>query len=233
VSAAPAWLVTGTDTGVGKTMVGAALVRAWVDDGARVGVLKPVESGVEDQPPDGTLLWRAARRAQPLDQVCPTRLRAPLAPPLAAREEGVTLHVEHWLRRIDELRARFDRVLVEGAGGLLSPLWEGGHAADLARRGGLAALVVAPDRLGVINHARLVVEALQRREIPVIAVVLSRVDPGDPDPSCATNAAEIARHIAPPVIGPLPHVREPTPALLAQALRAVPGAERLLAPVRV
>ncbi len=227
---APAWLVTGTDTGVGKSMVGAALVRAWCDAGVDVGVLKPVESGVADAPADGTLLWDAAGRRQPLEEVCPVRLRAPLAPPVAARQEGVVLDPGDWARRIDALRARHARVLVEGAGGLLSPLWEGGHAAELARRCGLAVLVVAPDRLGVINHVRLTVEALQRRELAVVAVVLSRVAPGAPDPSCATNAAEIARVVAPPVVGPLPHVDDPTPAALADALRGCAGAERLLPP---
>jgi len=191
-----------------------------------------VESGVEELPVDGTLLWRAAGKRQPPEEVCPVRLRAPLAPPVAAREEGVALDPDDWVRRVADLRGRFDRVLVEGAGGLLSPLWEGGHAAELARRCGLPVLVVAPDRLGVINHVRLTVEALQRRAIPVSAVILSRADPGEPDPSCATNAAEIARHVAPPVIGPLPHVDEIRPATLAAALRRAPGVERLWAALR-
>jgi len=219
--------VTGTDTGVGKTVVGSALLAAWRDAGHTVGAYKPVESGVEgDEPADGRMLWQACGRTLPLDEVCPTRLRAPLAPPVAARLEGVVLDPEPWVATVAAMRPRFDLLLVEGAGGLLSPLWEGGDAAQLARRCDLPALVVAPDRLGVINHTRLVAEVLAQRGIELVAVVLSAV--GERDPSCDSNRDEIARWVDVPVVGPLPNVRELTPPSLAAALRAAPGAGAIL-----
>ena len=223
-----ALLVTGTDTDAGKTIVGSALVAAWRQRGFRVGVYKPVESGVEEFPLDATALRRAAGEIQTLDEVCPVRLKAPLAPPLAARLEGRTLDPADWERRIQALRPRFDLLLVEGAGGLLSPLWEGGDAAQLAQRTGLPTLVVAPDQLGVINHVRLTLEALQRREIPVLAVVLSRIAPGPGDPSCASNATEIARLCDVPVVGPLPFCEDLDPDGLARQLEACPGAGVLM-----
>ncbi len=221
-------LITGTDTGIGKSAVGAAIAAAWTGAGRRVGVYKPVESGVDGEPADGSLLRRAAGELQPLDEVCPVRLAAPLAPPLAAAAEGVSLDPEVWRRRIASLRRRFDLVLVEGAGGLLSPLWEGGDAATLALRCGLPLIVVAPDRLGVINHARLVLEVCERRGIEVLAVVLDRVEAGG-DPSRASNRDQVVAAAAGvPVVGPLAHVDPPEPEGLAEALRAAPGADALL-----
>ncbi len=223
-----ALLVTGTDTGVGKTVVGSALAAAWRARGLRVGAYKPVESGVEEAPADGTMLWRAAGKVQELREVCPTWLEAPLAPPVAAREEGVTLDVATWEAHIAAMRPRFDLTLVEGAGGLLSPLWEGGDAAELARRCGLPVLVVAPDQLGVINQTRLVVHVLRSLDIEVAAVVLNRIAGGEVDPSCATNRDEVARWVDAPVVGPLPFGDADDPDALAQALAACEGAAAIL-----
>ena len=223
-----ALLVTGTDTGVGKTVVGAALAAAWRAMGHGVGVYKPVESGVVDEPADGTMLWRAGGRVQELREVCPTWLEAPLAPPVAAREEGVVLDPEVWKVHIAEARTRFDLLLVEGAGGLLSPLWEDGDAAELARRCGLPVLVVAPDQLGVINQTRLVVHVLQSLQVEVAAVVLNRITSGEPDASCATNRDEVTRWMDVPVVGPVPFTDTADPDELASVLRRCPGAAAIL-----
>lgn len=224
-----ALLVTGTDTSVGKTVVGAALLAAWRRLGRTVAAYKPVESGVDGEPADGQMLWDAAGRDRPLQEVCPVRLRAPLAPPVAAREEGVVLDPADWQRRIGHATGLADLLLVEGAGGLLSPLWEGGDAADLARRCGLEALIVAPDRLGVINHVRLVVEALERRKIPIVAVVLNRTAPEvADDTSPATNRDEVARLVSPPVVGPLSFQPDLSTDRLAAAMLACEGSEAIL-----
>jgi len=223
-----ALLVTGTDTGVGKTVVGSALAAAWRARGYSVGAYKPVESGVESAPADGTMLWRAAGKVQELREVCPTWLKAPLAPPVAAREEGVVLDPAAWEAHIAALRPRFDLTLVEGAGGLLSPLWEDGDAAQLARRCGLPVLVVAPDQLGVINQTRLVVHALRSHEIDVAAVVLNRIAAGEVDPSCVTNRDEVARWVDAPVVGPMPFGDADDPSALAVALERCAGAQAIL-----
>lgn len=223
-----ALLITGTDTGVGKTVVGAALAAAWRTRGFSVGAYKPVESGVDGLPADGTMLWRAAGKVQELREVCPTWLKAPLAPPVAAREEGVTLDPVAWEAHIAALRPRFDLTLVEAAGGLLSPLWEDGDAAQLARRCGLPVVVVAPDQLGVINQTRLVVHVLRSLDIDVAAVVLNRIADGEVDPSCATNRDEVARWVDVPVVGPMPFGDADDPETLAEALARCPGAAAIL-----
>jgi dethiobiotin synthetase len=185
-------LVTGTDTGVGKTVVAAGLARCLVARGLRVLAVKPVESGCAVPPgdgEDGVVLARATGQVDPAAAL--DRLRAPLAPPLAAEREGVVLDADSWRARIEDLARRADVVLVEGAGGLLSPLTWDLTALDLARDLGAAALVVAADRLGSINHTRLTLRALREAMVPVLGVVWSA--PACSDESSGGNVGALAR----------------------------------------
>ncbi|TVR05024.1 MAG: dethiobiotin synthase [Deltaproteobacteria bacterium] len=189
----PILLLTGTDTEIGKTEVGCGLARALADRGVRVCAVKPAESGVDGDTPgpgeDGVRLARAARQTEPAAAL--VRLRTPVAPPEAADREGVRLSHGPWLDRIRALAEVHDVVLVEGAGGLLSPLtWEI-TAIDLARDLGAAAIVVAPDRLGTLNHTRLTLAALDAAGIPVAAVVFSA--PATADASTGSNAPALQR----------------------------------------
>ena len=153
----PGLFITGTDTGVGKTHV-ACRIAAWLDRaGYRVGVYKPAASGCTVQ--DGQLvaddavqLWQAAGRPGDLDQVCPQRFLAPLAPPLAARAEGRRVDADLLRSGLEVWKRRSDIVLVEGAGGLMSPLSDEDYVADLAFDCGFPLIVVAPNVLGVINQ---------------------------------------------------------------------------------
>jgi dethiobiotin synthase len=167
-------MVTGTDTGVGKTFVACRLARALTGAGRRVLAVKPVESGCGPEPTDsedGVLLARATGQSAPLAAF--VRLRLPVAPPVAADREGVVLDHDEWCREIRTLSREAEIVLVEGAGGLLSPLtWET-TALDLARDLEASALVIAPDRLGTINHTLLTLSALKSEGIPVLGVVFS------------------------------------------------------------
>lgn len=186
-------LITGTDTEVGKTRVGCALAAALREAGWPVRAVKPVESGVMGDVPaegeDGVLLARAAGQRAP--QAALVRLRAPLAPPLAADREGVVLHPEEWIAAIEEVGREADPLLVEGAGGLLSPIAWGFTPLDLGVALRAAALVVAADRLGSINHALLTITVLERAGLGVAAVVFSA--PETPDASSGTNAASLRR----------------------------------------
>src|SRR5437879_13345036 len=150
-----ALLVTGTDTGVGRTVVACALATALRQRGRRVAVMKPVETGVEDEPADPLALRAAAADPAPLDDICPYRLRAPLAPAVAARLEGVTIDVARLVALVARRRQEADMLLVEGAGGLLVPLDARTTYADLAVRTGLPLLVVGANRLGTVNHCAL------------------------------------------------------------------------------
>jgi dethiobiotin synthetase len=171
-------LVTGTDTGCGKTAVGCALARGLRARGLRVRALKPVETGCEEQggvrvPADALALAEAAGDASELDALCPYRLRMPAAPSVAAAAEGITLEVSRIAAALSEARRACDLVLVEGAGGLLVPLGDDLDIAGLAGLLGLPVLIVARARLGTLNHTRLTLEAATARGLAVLGVAVS------------------------------------------------------------
>ena len=144
-------LVTGTDTGIGKTFVACALAHALRAGGRRVTVMKPVETGVTDAPDDARRLREAAADPAPLDEICPYRLRAPLAPAVAARLENVTIDLTRLEALIRRRLEDADVLLVEGAGGLLVPIADSVTWADLAARLRLPLLVVAANRLRLFS----------------------------------------------------------------------------------
>lgn len=200
--------ITGTDTGVGKTRVGAALVHGLHARGVDVRVRKPVESGCtevdgERVPQDAIVLRQAAGCREPLARVCAFRLRAPLSPERAAALEGLTLSLDAIVDAC--LRDAQDGfLLVEGAGGVLSPVADGALNVDLASALGLPVLVVAADRLGTINHTLLACEALGRRGLAIAGVVLSTPDAPLASVEGMDNAGDLARWLGRPVHG-LPH----------------------------
>jgi dethiobiotin synthase len=187
-----ALLITGTDTGVGKTWVGRALGRALAAAGRRVVAIKPVETGCSDATArleDGVLLAAATGQSEP--QAALHRFAAPVAAALAAEAEGEGIDLDALILRIEALGERADLVLIEGVGGLLSPItWEW-TVVELARALGATVLVVGADRLGVINHAQLTLSALELAGLEVTGLVLTA--PGTPDASTGTNADAIAR----------------------------------------
>jgi dethiobiotin synthetase len=185
-------LITGTDTGVGKTWVGRALGSALAIAGRRVVAIKPVETGCSDaaaQREDGALLAAATGQAEPRRALY--RFSSPLPPALAADAAGEAIDLDAMLLRLEALSAGAEVVLVEGVGGLLAPMtWEW-TVVDVARALSASALVVAADRRGTINHTLLTLGALELAGLEVAGVVLTA--PETPDPSTGTNAAAIAR----------------------------------------
>ncbi|HEX4143789.1 MAG TPA: dethiobiotin synthase [Pirellulales bacterium] len=200
--------ITGTDTGAGKTYVAALIARHLVDSGCRVGVYKPVASGCRREgrelvSDDALTLWQAAGRPGELAAVCPQRFAAPLAPHLAAAAEGRTIDEELLRSGLDYWLARSEIVLVEGAGGLLSPLSHKHYVADVAYDIGFPLVVAARNRLGVINQTLLTLAAAAtfRGGLPVAGVVLCDTEPAaDDDPSRRSNATELARRVSAPVM---------------------------------
>lgn len=200
----PGLLMTGTDTGVGKTRIASAIAHGLTHTlGLRVGVLKPVATGVApgEAPEDAVRLAEAVGLGSDLiEHVTPLAFAAPLAPPIAAREEGATLHHADVLRRTSEALAWWeergvDLMIVEGVGGFLCPLGEDSTVADLAIDLDLPVVIVARRGLGTINHTLLTVEAALHRGVRVAGVVLNGA-PGwlvaGEDPSEASNALELA-----------------------------------------
>jgi dethiobiotin synthetase len=195
--------VTGTDTDVGKTAVAVAIVRRLVRDGLRsglrVGVYKPVASGVPREDATGSdvaRLWEAAGRPLSVEAVCPQVFAAAISPPRSARAEG--RHVDERLLRsgFDVWRDASDIVIVEGAGGLFSPLGDTTLNADLACDLDLPLVVVDAARLGAIGRTLAVAEAAAARGLRLAAVVLSQVKPWEESPDDPERPQAIARHSA-------------------------------------
>lgn len=190
-------VVTGTDTGVGKTVVTAGLARALTLAGRRVVAIKPMESGCAPGPAgveeDGRVLAEATGQAAPREALL--RLPEPLTPALAAERAGVAVDLDELARSIVQLGEGADVVLVEGAGGLLSPLSWAEDLTHLAHRLDASVLVVAADRLGTLNHVHLTVQCLGGTGLLPIGIVLSA--PATPDASTGTNAAGLRRRLAP------------------------------------
>jgi len=213
MSGKPAGLfITGTDTGVGKTYVAALIARDLLAAGHRVGVYKPAASGCRRQgdrlvSDDAVALWEAAGRPGTLDEVCPQCFEAPLAPHLAARAEGKEIDPELLRTGIEPWLASSDFVLVEGAGGLMSPLGDEEYVADLAFDFAFPLIVVAANKLGVINQTlqTLITATTFRDGLEVAGIVLNHPQPPTAtDPSLPTNRHELQTRCIPPLLGELP-----------------------------
>lgn len=171
--------VAGTDTGVGKTFVAAALARGLARDGLRVAVMKPVAAGVaphERLPADVIALTNAANVDAPQADVNPYAFAPFVAPHIAAAEAGVTIDVERIAQAYERLAARADAVVVEGAGGALVPLGGRNDMLDIAARLRLPLLLVVGIRLGCINHALLTALAVRARGLELRAWIANRID---------------------------------------------------------
>lgn len=194
------FFITGTDTDVGKTFIGEKLAKSLFDKGVRLAPRKPAESGCIEI--DGELLgadakayFEACAQTIPLATINPLRYRAALAPPAAAQAEGQALKLDRVLKAVawdpNEV------LLVEGAGGWLSPLAEDASNADLAVSIGAKVIIVAANKLGCLNHIMLTIEAIECRGLQVAAMVLNQI--GD-DTSGASNLSWLEQHLTCPLI---------------------------------
>ncbi|MEO2033655.1 MAG: dethiobiotin synthase [Planctomycetaceae bacterium] len=198
--------VSGTDTEVGKTWISCQILRKLRKTGHRVGAWKPVCSGAVER--GGRLIWEdveqlaAAIGGDPrdptlIDRVCSQRFTVPMAPNVAARLEGREVSDEMLMSGLDVWRDHADLLLIEGAGGLMSPASDGMLVAELVSRLGSPLLLVAANRLGTIHQTLATLEAAQSRGLIVAAVVLNEVaDDVEPILSQA-NESELRRLIPP------------------------------------
>lgn len=196
--------VTGTDTGVGKTVFTALATIYLRQRGLRVAALKPLCSGGRD---DARRLRAAAGKVLPLEVVNPWYFRAPLAPVLAARKEGRRVRLREVVAQIQRVAKPFDVVVVEGAGGLLSPMGEDFDARDLIVALKATPIVVAPNKLGAVNQVRLVLDALPRAVARKTRVVL--VNPPKPDLASRTNLDLLREFVAPANLRVMPWLAVP------------------------
>ncbi len=196
-SRCPGLFVTGTDTGVGKTVVSAAIAVALRRRGLRVGVCKVAATGCERRreglvSEDAEYLAHWADSRHPLDVVCPQRFSEPLAPAVAAERAGTTLDWAAIRASLDTIAADSDVMVVEGVGGVLVPMDDGHTVLDLMRALMLPAVVVARAGLGTINHTLLTVGAIRAAGVPVAGVVVNRY-PAEADVATETNVDAIER----------------------------------------
>jgi len=180
--AAEMLFVTGTDTGVGKTALAALLTRHLRARGTCVAALKPICSSGRN---DARVLCKAAGEVLTLDEVNPWHFRAPLAPLLAASRERKRIRLREVVAHVRRIGKRHDVLVVEGAGGLLSPLGEDFNSRDLIKALRAKPIVVCPNRLGAVNQALLVLDALPRSVASKTPVVL--VSPRWPHAASRTN----------------------------------------------
>ena len=212
-------LVTGTDTGVGKTLASVALLHALAARGLRVAGMKPVASGSVAGPGglrnDDALALQAASSTRPVyEDVNPFALPEPTAPQLAARLAGVDVSLDVLRAAHTRLAASADVVVVEGAGGWLSPLADGIEHADLARTLSLPVVVVVGLRLGCLNHARLTERAVRADGLVVAGWIGSTIQPGFGDDYLGL----LREALQAPCLGVLPHAAAPGAAAMAAAL---------------
>jgi dethiobiotin synthetase len=215
------FFVTGTDTGVGKTLIACSLLRAFAARGFRAVGMKPVASGavasgnglVHD---DVERLIAAGNVAAPRERVNPYCFAPPIAPHIAAAEAGVKIDLDHIGRCFDALAEPADVVIVEGVGGFRVPLGPGADTAQLAARLALPVVLVVAMRLGCLNHALLTAEAIASRGLVLAGWVANHLDPQMA--AADENVGVLERLIAAPLLARIAFAAKPDPAVSAALL---------------
>ncbi len=220
----PAFFVTGTDTGAGKTFASTVLLHALRQRGLRAVGMKPVASGSATTPEglrndDALELQSASEPVLPYALVNPWALREPTAPEIAARLDGVCVTMTPVLAAFETLKAQADVVLVEGVGGFLAPINADLDQCELPRQLGLPVLVVVGLKLGCINHARLTIEAVQARGFSVLGWIASDVEPEMLYPDDYFEALKAALPL--PCLGRIPYAPEASRAALTAHVEPV------------
>jgi len=210
----PGGFITGTDTGVGKTVVAAALVRALVAQGKRVAVMKPVASGSQRTPlglrnEDALALMAASNVAAPYDQVNPYCFEPAISPHIAAEEAKIEVDVGLIKSRFEALASSADFVVVEGAGGWYAPISKSKSMADLPKSLNIPALLVVGVRLGCLNHALLTKQAIEASGVELAGWVANSIDPKIE--RAAQNLASLERMLGSEPLAVFPFVPDERP----------------------
>ena len=206
------YFITGTDTGVGKTLVGGGIAGALRRSGKKVGVFKPFESGcgVEGEklvPGDALFLKEISDCQEDLDMICPYRMKQSLAPGIAAEIEGVTIDMNKVRSAFQLMEEKYQTVLVEGAGGIMVPVSPALLTSDLVRILGLSIIIVSRLSLGTINHTLLTVQYAQSCGIKVAGIIFNQVSK-EIGKAEETNPEVIKRFSDIPVLGQVPFISE-------------------------
>jgi len=215
---AKGFFVTGTDTGVGKTVIAAVLIKSAQLLGFRACGMKPIETGckrVENSegnnsliPTDGTFLREITGTGESIDLITPIRFENPLAPLPASEIEDKPIDLDKIKTAYKELSNRYDVVIVEGIGGLLVPIKRGYFVIDLAKDFGLPIIVVSKPGLGTINHTMLTVNYAINKGLDIAGIIINYTRASEGTLAESTNP-EIIRRLSPvPVIGIFPYLKD-------------------------
>ena len=213
--------ITGTDTGVGKTLVASALLTAYAARGIKAVGMKPVASGAEPGPEglvneDVEQLIAASNVNAPREDINPYCFRPPIAPHIAAFQAGIPIALDRIERSYGRLAASAQVVVVEGVGGFYVPLGKSIDTAQLAVRLALPVVLVVGMRLGCLNHALLTAHAISAQGLKLAGWIANHVDP---DMAVAEdNVRTLEERIAAPLIARLSHAPRPDPRVTAAAL---------------
>ncbi len=199
------YFVTGTDTGVGKTEVAAYLAKRLSNRGLRVGVMKPIATGVGRSCKDARILRKSISLKCHETCINPISLRLPLAPMVASRIEKVKINMRRVWENFERLKRENDAIIVEGIGGVMVPIYKRAnkiyYVLDMIQEMKLPAVVVSRPNLGTINHTVMTIETLRRRKIKVKGVILNYASPAKKDLSIRTNPRVIEELTGTRVLG--------------------------------
>lgn len=221
MSAQTAFLVTGTDTEIGKTLISSAMLHALAAKGLRAAGMKPVAAGAMLQ--DGSWLnedvdqlMAASSVKLPVPLACPYLLREASAPHIVARKEGVAISLPHIGDCYARISAKTDVVIVEGVGGFRVPLSDHVDTADLAQQLALPIVLVVGLRLGCLNHALLTADAIDARGLVLAGWVANSIDPAMR--YTAENVDALRIRLPAPLLGHVPRLTQPCAAAAAAHL---------------
>lgn len=215
------FFVTGTDTGVGKTLVCCALLYGFAALGKSVIGMKPVAAGASRSADglvnDDVALLRAASNVEaPLQLVNPYCFEQPIAPHLAAEQAGEAVDLAAIANAYRMLTAAADIVIVEGIGGFCVPLNHNEDSADLAQHLGLPVILVIGLRLGCLNHALLTAQAIRAKGLQFVGWVANRIDPAMA--ATGRNVAALAERLHAPLLGDIEFTADPDPRRIARLI---------------
>lgn len=217
----PGFFITGTDTGVGKTLISCALLHAFSNAGKRTIGMKPVAAGCDlngnpIQCKDVEMLLASSNVKAPDELVCPYSFAAPIAPHIAAAKSGVTIELPHIHAAFEQLRNMADITIVEGVGGFRVPLNAAEDAADLAKLLGLPVILVVGMRLGCLNHALLTAQSITASGLSLAGWIANQVDPAMLYP--AENIQALAERLPAPLLATVEYHTVPNPENIAHLL---------------
>lgn len=217
------FFITGTDTGVGKTIIAGAFIRALSIFGLKTGGMKAVETGCLRQgdvliPADGTFLKEMAHMDEDITRITPYALATPLAPLAASQAEDIIIEKDLLLKEFRYLSEKYEAMVIEGTGGLLVPITENYFILDLARDLGLPLVIVSRPGLGMLNHTLLTARYALKEGVEVAGIVINHPYLAEADLAEQTNP-QILKKISPvPILGLFPYLKDRSPEAIDRAV---------------